>query len=161
MGRRGPAPKPTALKRALGNPGKRALNEHEPVPPSPPSGEVAPPTRLSERAKEIWADLSPLITAMGCLTTVDVGAFGRYCEGLVIYLRLQAFVEANGTTYVLKDEQGKPRRVVKFPEAEELRHWTKTLCQFEDRFGLNPSARSRIRLARRTRCRWRSRWRAA
>ena len=30
MGKRGPAPKPTELKKLEGNPGKRALNTHEP-----------------------------------------------------------------------------------------------------------------------------------
>jgi phage terminase small subunit len=30
MGLRGPAPKPTAIKRLEGNPGKRKLNEMEP-----------------------------------------------------------------------------------------------------------------------------------
>ena len=32
MGRRGPAPKPTAIKKAEGNPGKRKLNTEEPQP---------------------------------------------------------------------------------------------------------------------------------
>jgi hypothetical protein len=32
MGYRGPAPKPNAIKRAEGNPGKRPLNRYEPQP---------------------------------------------------------------------------------------------------------------------------------
>ena len=43
MAIRGRKPKPTALKLLEGNPGKRPINEHEPV---PPKGTVKCPTWL-------------------------------------------------------------------------------------------------------------------
>ena len=49
MATRGRKPKPTALKLLEGNPGKRPLNEHEPI---PPTGKIRCPSWLEEEAKK-------------------------------------------------------------------------------------------------------------
>lgn len=54
MATRGRKPKPTALKLLEGNPGKRPINEHEPI---PPKGTVKCPSWLEQEAKRngsVW-----------------------------------------------------------------------------------------------------------
>ena len=50
MAARGRKPKPTALKVLEGNPGKRPLNDHEPI---PPKGELKCPSWLLPEAKNL------------------------------------------------------------------------------------------------------------
>ena len=56
MGYRGPIPKPSAIKRTEGNPGKRPLNRYEPQPRT-----TVPrcPEHLDERAKKEWKRMVP------------------------------------------------------------------------------------------------------
>lgn len=62
MGRRGPVPKPTALKRLQGNPGKRALNDSA---PSDATAEWKRVARCIARRVRIWVG----------------GSGGRVCGG--------------------------------------------------------------------------------
>ena len=50
MAIRGAKPKPSAIKRVTGNPGRRRLNEAEPQ----PTGRPSPPTPLSGRPLALW-----------------------------------------------------------------------------------------------------------
>lgn len=147
MGRRGPAPKPTALKIAAGNPGKRKLNDAEPL---PPQGEIAPPDYISIEARRHWERIAPVVIAMRTLTTADVDAFARYCELLERYSVLRAFVwkkGAAGTSYRVTDDTGKKLRyIAELPQAAELRQVHRLLLQLEREFGLTAAARSRIQV---------------
>ncbi len=73
----GRKPKPTALKKLEGNPGKRKLNTKEPVP-----GKGMPdcPKWLLPEAKEEWKRLCQKLSEMGVLTEVDMAAFAAYCQ---------------------------------------------------------------------------------
>ena len=77
MAIRGRKPKPTALKLLEGNPGKRPINEHEPI---PPKGTVKCPTWLEPEAKKERKRLAPSLEAMGVLTQADLTAFAGYCQ---------------------------------------------------------------------------------
>lgn len=150
MGQRGPAPKPTSLKAAAGNPGKRALNDAEPL---PPPGEISPPAWLGKRAQKIWAELAPVCVSMRTLTTADVYTFGRYCEAFARWLFLKQHFDKESdaayfaaTTYALKTDEGKTRYLMPLPQSVEMRQLHQQLKDLEDRFGLNASARSRIRI---------------
>ena len=144
MGLRGPAPKPTALKEAQGNPGRRRLNDGEPV---PLAGEITPPSWLSPAGREVWAQLAPNMTAMRVLTTADVWTFARYCELFARYLELRAFLAGKGpasTVYPIKGADGTTRYIAEHPQAAEYRRLHELLIKLEQEFGLTPSARSRI-----------------
>lgn len=157
MGKRGPKPKPTALKRAEGNPGRRTLRDGEPV---PPVGPIAPPAWLNERAAAIWNELAPALITMQVLTPVDRLTFGRYCRSFARYLELQEFLWSGGPLSKLqsvkkvnkapkikgKDTPADVRMVYELPIASELRKLQETLTRQEDRFGLNPSARSGLQV---------------
>ena len=77
MATRGRKPKPTALKVLEGNPGKRPLNDREPV---PPKGTLKCPAWLLPEAKKEWKRLAPALEAMGVLTMADLTAFEGYCQ---------------------------------------------------------------------------------
>ena len=83
----GRKPKPTAVKKLEGNPGKRKLNSKEPV---PAKGIPACPDWLMPEAKKEWERLAELMNQMGVLTEVDVlsvdtvsGQYqqSEYCRG--------------------------------------------------------------------------------
>ena len=146
MGRRGPKPKPTALKKLLGNPGKRALNEHEPI---PPEGEIKPPPYVRDGARKYWDYYAPILASMRVLTVADVGLLGRYCNLLQRYELLDTFLMSKGpagTTYALKDKNGKPRGAQEIPQAWEYRQVHGQLLSMERELGLTPSSRTRLRV---------------
>lgn len=149
MGRRGPLPQPSAVKKALGNPGKRQLNEHEPVPPAPPSGSVTAPAWMTKKGKAIWNELAPVVAGMGCLTTADRLPFARYCQSFARYLVLLESLrveDPKGAVYPIKDGNGKTKSVGELPQAAELRRLHEILIKLEEHFGLTPASRSRIQV---------------
>jgi P27 family predicted phage terminase small subunit len=77
---------PTAIKEARNNPGKRRMNEWEPI---PPKGEIHPPPTLEGESLEVWNRQAPIAIAMRTLTTADVTLFAIYCEAVAEYAMLQ------------------------------------------------------------------------
>lgn len=72
---RGRIPKPTAIKKLAGNPGRRPLPKGEPV----PLGCAARPKWLNVGARQVWEDLAPGSYALGLLTSRDGESFGMLC----------------------------------------------------------------------------------
>src|SRR5882672_4123384 len=96
MGYRGPAPKPTALKRAEGNPGKRPLNHSEPQPrPTAPRC----PDHLDERAKKEWKRLVPILRRMKVLTEADWMALANLCQTWSTLVKAQEKLTEMGILY--------------------------------------------------------------
>ena len=93
MATRGRKPKPTALKLLEGNPGKRPINEHEPI---PPKGTVKCPTWLEPEAKKEWKRLAPSLEAMGVLTLADITAFEGYCQAYARWKEAEEFITQHG-----------------------------------------------------------------
>lgn len=79
----GRKPKPTAVKKLEGNPGKRKLNTKE---PNPGKGMPDCPTWLLPEAKTEWIRLSEKLNQMGVLTEIDRSAFAAYCQSYVCLL---------------------------------------------------------------------------
>jgi P27 family predicted phage terminase small subunit len=141
MGRRGPTPKPTAIKQAQGNPGKRTLSDNEPV---PPTGEIVPPEWLSPEAKRFWFSMAPICVSMKTLTTADVQTFGRYCETFARWLEVRRFIAKDLKGSAVYQTGG--GYWTERPEGAELRKLNKDLVIFEREFGLTPAARTRIQI---------------
>jgi P27 family predicted phage terminase small subunit len=74
---RGRKPQPTALRRARGNPGKRAYNDAE---PQPPKDLPDCPPHLSDVARAEWDRVAETLHDMGVLATVDRAALAAYCQ---------------------------------------------------------------------------------
>lgn len=81
--RPGPPPKPTAIKRREGNPGKKRLNENEPQ----PTIGCRMPDWLPEGAQKYWAKYAPEAEQLGILTVVDEVPFAAYCVACWNYER--------------------------------------------------------------------------
>lgn len=144
MGARGPQPKPTVLKRAAGNPGRRELNANEPI---PPAGDFVAPPWLDEQARRVWDHVAPVLISMKTLTVADVFPFARYCQLHARLHELHAFLMTKGvtgTTYKVVDEAGKLRYIAELPQAIEYRRLLELVLKLEDRFGMSAAARSRI-----------------
>ena len=86
----GRKPKPTALKKLEGNPGKRKLNTKEPVP-----GKGIPdcPKWLLPEAKEEWKRLCQKLSEMGVLTEIDMAAFAAYCQSYARWKEAQEHID--------------------------------------------------------------------
>lgn len=136
MATRGRKPKPTALKLLEGNPGKRPLNEHEPI---PPKGKVRCPSWLEEEAKKEWRRLAPSLEAMGVLTTADLTAFAGYCQAYARWKEAEEFISQHGSIF-----QTPSGYVQQVPQISIAQQNLKIMQSFCSEFGLTPATRSRI-----------------
>ena len=91
--KRGRKPKPTALKRLEGNPGKRPLNELEPV---PPTVALRCPNYLLPEARKEWKRLAPILMSMGLLTAADAVPFAGYCQAYARWREAQDEITRHG-----------------------------------------------------------------
>lgn len=136
MATRGRKPKPTALKALEGNPGKRPLNEHEPV---PPKGTIRCPAWLEAEAKKEWKRLAPSLEAMGVLTAVDITAFAGYCQAYARWKEAEEFISKHGSIF-----QTPSGYVQQVPQVSIAQQNLKIMQSFCSEFGLTPATRSRI-----------------
>ncbi len=92
MGRRGPPPKPTAL-RVLHGDRKDRINTSE---PSPAAAEVRPPDWLGGEALGVWRRLAPDLERKGVLSAWDVEAFAVYCDAAVRHVKSVERLDVEG-----------------------------------------------------------------
>lgn len=136
MGRRGPAPTPTALRLLRGNPGKRAINHDEPAPDrlTETSPLAACPRWLTGIARELWKRVAPGAIRAGLLTIVDLPEFEALCQS---YARWREFERLTGKNLELAISKGFRNGAVKERQL---------MMQFGARFGFDPSSRSNVKL---------------
>lgn len=144
MGKRGPAPKPTALKVLEGNPGKQKLqNTGEPMPPVL-DAVPKPPTRLLKEAKAEWKRLAPTLVSLGLLTEADVTAFAELCQNYGYYLITDKKILDLGDAGVTAMQKTPSGYVQQHPLLSLRRQyydqWRKGLLDF----GLTPASRARL-----------------
>src|SRR5258708_6516854 len=77
MGLRGPAPKPTAVRKLEGNPSRRPFPENEPV---YAPGIPVKPKKISSGASAIWDELVGEMAAASVLRRVDRRALWQLSE---------------------------------------------------------------------------------
>ena len=136
---RGRKPKPTVLKLIEGNPGKRRLNDREPV---PPDGMPDPPEFLDAEARAEWDRTSKVLADMGLLTKADRSALAAYCVAYSRWVQAEAQVAKYGTI-VKSPEEGFP---MKSPYRTVADQALEAMRKLMVEFGLTPSSRSRIRV---------------
>ena len=138
MGRRGPAPRPTALKVIEGNPGKRPLNTREPKPrPVAPK----PPPWLDRDAKREWRRVAPELERLGLLSHVDMAALAAYCQAFSRWAAAERIIAQEGLTC-----RGAMGGMVQRPEVLIARQSMQLIKQFAGEFGLTPAGRTRLTL---------------
>ncbi len=152
MGLRGPAPKPTLLRRAEGNRSRRPLPTGEPtyqagVPDQPPG--------MNADARRIWDRLVAEMAPTGVLRTVDGFALAQLCEdqALLNGLRvgLRKAVKALEATAKREGKVLPGGALVGFSQSIEGRRTLATIRELSARvivqrreFGLTPSSNSRV-----------------
>lgn len=132
----GRKPKPTAVKKLEGNPGKRKLNTKEPV---PAKGMPDCPEWLLPEAKKEWERLADLMNQMGVLTEVDMAAFAAYCQSYARWKEAQEHIDSEGSTF--ETDKGYQQQT---PWVGIANTNQKLMLQAASEFGLTPSSRSRI-----------------
>ncbi len=137
MTRTGRPPKPTALKKLAGNPGKRPLNESEPQ----PSGKLPamPTDRLDNTAQLAWIHLRAELEPLGLLTAADAYTFELLCYHIGTARLAAAETRLEGIT--LQDQYG---RVYHNPADKVHSQHAKAYTRLMAEFGLSPSSRSRL-----------------
>jgi P27 family predicted phage terminase small subunit len=137
-GRRGPAPLPSAIKRARGTQKSTRVNKREPTPKRGDPG-IPEALRDDKEGKALWLKLSKQLDKMKVLTVAD----GIALEGLIrAYLRAAAAdreIKKHGL--MVKTAwgtlQGNPAVSISRSSWSEVR-------KFAQEFGLTPSSRSRV-----------------
>ena len=141
---RGRKPKPSHLKLVRGNPGRRPLNEREPVPSSKlPS----PPAFLSDEAKVEWGRVSEELYRIGILSCIDRAALGAYCQAYARWGQAESAIakmaERDQLTggLMIKTTNG---NAIQNPLVGTANKAAADMVRYAAEFGMTPSARSRI-----------------
>ena len=134
MGKRGPARKPTALKKLQGT--YRPDRDSRAEPKS--EGHAEPPDFLTKEARMEWDRLAPELEAIGLLTVIDMAVFSVYTQAWADYKKLTDQLNEMAS-WTWQSDKGY-RQVV--PELSMRREaWTR-LKEAGAKLGLDPSSRS-------------------
>ena len=137
MGARGPAPKPTALKRLAGNPGRHRLNEREPQPR--PAGQPQAPKWLNGEARREWRRVVRELHRTGVLTTVDMGVLEGYCVSYARWRHAEGMLERQPE--VIESDKG---NLYQNPWYGVARTAMRDALRMAQELGMTPAARSRV-----------------
>lgn len=131
---KGRRPKPTAMKIANNNPGKRPLNKKEPKP-----GKEAPmcPDHLDAEARREWFRIVPQLQAMNLAFRVDSAALAVYCQAYSRWTAAEIKIGADLIVKVNGTPQPNPYLSISNRAVEIMR-------KFLVEFGLTPASRSRL-----------------
>ena len=134
MGRRGPAPKPTELKKLEGTYRKDRAARNEVV--APPGAPPRPET-LTQAALARWDELVPILLERGTLAKEDGAILEAHCRAFATWKEYQRRAEKRPMVRTPYGDRVNPA-------AAEARQWESRATQTGDRLGLNASARSRV-----------------
>lgn len=112
--------------------------------PKPADGVPRCPPWLTPEAKKHWRRLIPLLASMNILKITDAEAIARYCHLWHRWRKAEEFLGANGECYPLRDEAGKVKCLMPYPQVAIANRLASQLLRLEQEFGLTPSARTRI-----------------
>ncbi|MGO9059009.1 MAG: P27 family phage terminase small subunit [Candidatus Binataceae bacterium] len=133
---RGPKPIPTQLKRLRGNPGKRRLNDQEPV-AQPLTAVPSPPRYLNGRARAFWRASTKELLPLGLLARLDLPVLAAFCA---------AAGQAAEASHRLKDAKLTPKERVHWLFIQSMA-W-KGMKSFGPELGIGASSRSRLKVAK-------------
>ena len=138
---RGRKPKPTAVKRLAGNPGKRPLNDREPQFEAPARMPSAP-DYLGDTAVAVWRELGRMLLTAGLYTVVDKYALAMFCAAAGRWIDAERKIQE--TAIVLLSKDGKTPYQNPYLSIAN-RAWDQMRQMFGE-FGLTPAERSRLKV---------------
>ena len=133
----GRKPKPTAQKRAAGNPGKRKLNDAE---PDYSTLLIAPPAPdwMSDYAGVMWDKLAPELIDAKVLTLTDLHVLEGFCLAYSRWREAEKDVMKNGIT--ICTAMGR----VKNPACTVANEAMRQMTSYGAALGLDPASRARL-----------------
>lgn len=137
MGKRGPAPKPAAIKALEGNPGKRPSNPNEPQPAALVN--LKPPSFLPASAKREWKRVVMQLASLGLISDLDVMALAAYCNAYATWL--DAIKKIKETGMLVRSPNGYP---MPSPYVKIQRDAQAEMMGWLKEFGMTPAARARV-----------------
>jgi P27 family predicted phage terminase small subunit len=137
MGKRGPAPKPTALRILHGDREDR-INRQE---PTPRPGTPQCPPWLDADARRVWDYTLAELEGMGLATPADRDALAAYCVFVVQFERATKLVDTAGSII-----RGRGGSAVSNPASRVQRDAAQMMSRYAAEFGLTPRARAEIKL---------------
>jgi len=140
MGKRGPKKTPTAVLKLRGS--WRAEERKGEPQPERGAARMHSPMPLTKDAHRMWRRLVPLLDTMGVLGKTDANALARYCETWVLWVQAKDWLVENGTTFPVRNADGKVIDVKAFPQVAMVTKFESALSRLEQQFGLTPSARA-------------------
>ena len=139
MGRRGPAPVPTKVKRLLGETRPSRLNHREPL----PAGDVPKmPPDMDADAKVVWRRVLRDMGHTGVIRSADADVLRCYCEAVSRYAAAARLYAQSGP--LVRGRHG--GELVKNPLHQVVRDNADEVRQFARELGLSPSARVGLRI---------------
>ena len=137
MGRRGPAPTPTKIKRLRGETRPSRLNAHEPM----PSADLPKmPVDMDPDAKAVWRRVIRDMRHSGVIRAADADVLRCYCEAVARYAQA-AELYAKSSPLLRRDGE-----FVKNPLHQVVRDNADAVRLFARELGLSPSARAGLRV---------------
>ena len=137
MGRRGPAPTPTKVKRLRGETRPSRLNNAEPI----PSADLPKmPPDMDADAKAVWRRVIRDMRHTGVIRSADADVLRCYCEAVSRYAQAARLYAQSGP---ITRRDG---NLVKNPLHQVARDNADEVRQFARELGLSPSARVGLRI---------------
>ena len=131
----GRRPKPTAVKRAQGNPGKRKLRTDEPT----ATTGTSPPKCLGKVGRSEWARVMKAAKDLGTITKLDRGELTNYCKWWEVFVDCAGIIDREGTVIPAKDGTCKPHPAIGvMDKASTQMHKAAIEC------GFTPASRSKL-----------------
>ena len=144
MGKRGPAPTPTAILLKKGS-WRGKVNKDE---PKPKSEKPKRPEWIDKYANSAWQALVPKLVELGVVTKLDRNLLTRYCQTWSRWRQAEEHIQKHGDVITLYQEDEKGNKMVvdikDNPKLKIAKTLSDQLLKMEVQLGLTPSARSRI-----------------
>lgn len=150
MGKRGPLPKPTALKQLEGNPGHRPLPTDEPTPPVM-SRVPEPPDWMEPIAQRAWRVVAGELAGVNLLHQLDLTTLELFA---ITYAHWRTMIKAIGETGHTKtfcDEHGNEKYSQATPEATQATKYAEQLNKLCRVLGIGPAHRVGLHVGTETR----------
>lgn len=128
--------KPTALRKAQGNPGKVKGNKTEPQPTI-----IIPtaPANMSEFARQEWERITPILYRIGLLSEIDAVALAMYCDAVSTWRQAKEQLAIEGLTIITTNGNVIQNPVLGIRnKSMELAH------KFLVQFGMTPASRTNV-----------------
>lgn len=135
---RGRKTKPSALKELEGNPGKRALNKHEPKPET--AIPDCPPV-LAGPARTEWKRITAQLEKLKVIALVDRGALAAYCMAWGDVVKATNKLKKEGE--VIISEKG---GMYQNPWVSIRNSAMDRMVKISAEFGMTPSSRARVKV---------------